>query len=284
MDAHSLTNALGGIWRNGHGQAACPICQPERRKTQNALSISENGHKLLLWCFKEGCSFVEIANAVGISSQSIQIDFEARAESERKRVAYEAERKAKANSLWNSCIPINGTKAEQYLRDRGITCDLPETLRYHPDTYHAPSGMWVCSMIAKVSSGGVHRTFMHKTGKRLNKNAKMMLGPCSGGAVRLYGGDGPLVVCEGIETGLSLMSGLIDGDQSIWASLSTSGMKSLNLPTKADRLTIATDGDNAGRDAGNTLAMRATALGWDVSMLHAPKNKDWNDVLIEGHS
>ena len=56
-------------------------------------------------------------------------------------------------------------------------------------------------------------------------------------------------------------------------------MKALHLPPKAHRLTVATDGDEPGRLAGNALAIRATALGWNVSLLPAPDGKDWVDVL-----
>ena len=59
-------------------------------------------------------------------------------------------------------------------------------------------------MVADVQpTGGIHRTYFEKSGARIEKNAKMMLGPCAGGAVRLSDAThGPLVVCEGIETGL----------------------------------------------------------------------------------
>ena len=43
--------------------------------------------------------------------------------------------------------------------------------------------------------------------------------------------------------------------------------------------TIATDGDETGRKAGEALAVRATATGWRVSLLPAPLGRDWNDVL-----
>ena len=45
------------------------------------------------------------------------------------------------------------------------------------------------------------------------------------------------------------------------------------------RLTIAPDGDQAGREAASALAERASALGWQVSLLPAPEGLDWNDVL-----
>lgn len=143
-------------------------------------------------------------------------------------------------------------------------------------------------MIARVDGlprFAIHRTYLRLdgTGKADIEPAKAMLGSVTGGAVRLSSGGGTLVVSEGIETGLSLTSGLLLRPATIWAALSTSGMKRLVLPPDLGRLTIATDGDAAGRQAGNDLAMRATASGWTVSMLPAPDGRDWNDNLcMEG--
>ncbi|MEY8141207.1 toprim domain-containing protein [Falsihalocynthiibacter sp. CO-5D18] len=134
-------------------------------------------------------------------------------------------------------------------------------------------------MVANVSTGGIHRTYFDKRDNRLTGNTKMMLGPCAGGAVRLSEGPGPLVVVEGIETGLSLISGLLRSPMTVWATLSTSGMKALKLPFELGELIVATDGDAPGREAGNKLAHRASRLGWRVSLMPAPDGQDWNDVL-----
>lgn len=83
----------------------------------------------------------------------------------------------------------------------------------------------------------------------------------------------------GIETGLSLLSGLLSCPATVWAALSTSGMKALHLLPDPHRLTVATDGDEPGHAAGNALATRASALGWAVSILPAPDRCDWADVL-----
>jgi hypothetical protein len=220
IDAHALTHSLGGYWRNGRGQAPCPICQPECRRDQTALSIAEQGGRLLLHCFKSHCSFVEIAEAANLPLGEVQIDFEAQKETDARQAAYQAAQLAKARSLWDAAQPVTGTKTEAYLRARAITCALPDSLRFLPDIHHAPSSSWGCAMVANVeAAGGVHRTFFDKQGKRLGKNAKMMLGPCAGGAVRLSCGSGPLVVCEGIETGLSLLCGLLRGPATVWAAL-----------------------------------------------------------------
>ena len=138
--------------------------------------------------------------------------------------------------------------------------------------------------VGDVSTGGVHRTYFEKTGGRIGGNAKMMQGPCAGGAVALSEGQGPLVVCEGVETGLSLLSGLLASPATVWAALSTSGMKALALPSAPGDLIVATDSDDAGAGwaAGIALAERAAARGWAVSLWPAPDGQDWNDALREG--
>jgi hypothetical protein len=179
---------------------------------------------------------------------------------------------------------LQGTKGEAYLRGRGITCPLPPALGWAADAFHGPSARWLSAMVGDVSTGGVHRTYFEKTGARIDGNAKMMLGTCAGGAVALSEAPGPLVVCEGIETGLSLLSGLLASPATVRAALSTSGMKALALPSAPGELILATDSDDggAGWQAGNALAERAAARGWAVSLWPAPAGKDWNDVLRGG--
>lgn len=107
----------------------------------------------------------------------------------------------------------------------------------------------------------------------------MMQGPCSGGAVALSEAQGPLVVCEGIETGLSLLSGLLGEPAEVWAALSTSGLRALSLPPRPRRLIVAADGDPAGIEAAKALGDCAHYQGWEVFLWPAPDGQDWNDVL-----
>lgn len=246
---------------------------------QRALSIRSEGGNLLAFCHKTGCDFRDIVKAAGLPPDALRLDPEEARAASTQRLAYEAEQLAKARRLWTSSAPITGNKGEAYLQGRGINCALPPSLRWAADTFHGPSGRWLSAMVANVSSGGIHRTFFEKTGTRIGNNAKMMQGPCSGGAVALSEGPGPLVVCEGIETGLSLLSGLLEGPATVWAALSTSGMRALHLPANSGALIIASDGDAPGREAASSLAERAHALGWQVSLLPAPESQDWNDVL-----
>jgi hypothetical protein len=111
---------------------------------------------------------------------------------------------------------------------------------------------------------------------------KAMLGACSGGAVRLTSAPSRLVVAEGIETALSLASGLLDGPATIWAALSTSGVRALSLPVGLKQLTIAYDGDASGRAAALALTKRAHASGFEVNLLDPGDGRDFNDVLRVG--
>lgn len=278
-EAQSLTQALGGKWRGHTGLAPCPVCQPERRRDQRGLSIRAEGGTLLAFCHKSGCDFRDIVKAAGLPRDALRIDPVATREAEAQRDAYALAQRAKARRLWATCKPITGTKGEAYLRGRGITCPLPPSLGWAVDAFHGPSARYLSAMVGDLSTGGVHRTYFEKSGERLSRNAKMMQGPCAGGAVALSETQGPLVVCEGVETGLSLLSGLLRCPVTVWAALSTSGIKALELPQAVGRLTIAADGDAPGKEAANALATRATALGWRVSLLPAPDGKDWNDIL-----
>lgn len=297
VTALEIIERLGGDTRAG--SAACPICQPEARRDQRALSVQQDGGHLLMHCHKSGCSFIDLITALGLNGRSSLTDHAAILAAKQKRDEDSFRKLAKAQSKWNHAKPIIGTKGEQYLRGRGITCDLPDTLRWLADELHSPSGTWGTAMIGLVQpTGAIHRTHFDKQGNRMRSNAKLMLGSTKGGAVRLSQGQGPLVVCEGIETGLSLLSGLLSGSESVWAAMSATGMEGLDLPdfnqrrylssviTHAEKKTldqksliIAVDGDKTGRNAGSKLAQRATLQGWRVLIMEAPDGQDFNDVL-----
>lgn len=236
-------------------------------------------------CHKRGCTFAEIIAAVGIPPEALRPDIEGQARFYAQRAQDEARREGQARAVWRDAeaVPIRNTLAETYLRHRGITCTLPDTLRYRPNGWH-PTARRYPMMVARVDGAdrfGVQRTWLRTDGmgKADIDPPKAMLGTCAGGAVRLSEAVGPLVVAEGIETGLSLLSGLLRGPATVWAALSTSGIRGLHLPRLPGRLTIAADGDAPGRAAAIALASRAEALGWQVSLLQAPDGRDWNDVV-----
>jgi phage/plasmid primase-like uncharacterized protein len=287
-DASFITKSFGGHWHGRYGAAPCPICQPEQKHGQNALTLANgNNGRLMLNCKKSSCAFLDILAAAGLRSGDYSPPDAATLAQRKAEQRAEAEKRAaQAKRLWEEAQPITGTIAETYLRGRGITCELPETLRFHGACWHGPTAKRWPAMVGAVQGANlpaVHRTYLRPdgSGKADIDPPKAMLGAVTGGAVRLADGLGPLVVAEGIETALSLASGLLQTPATVWAALSTSGIRGLNLSPTASRLTIAPDGDAPGREAANALAERAHALGWKVSLLPAPHGQDWNDILTK---
>lgn len=284
-DARTLTAALGGRWHGRYGATPCPVCQPERRATQNALTLSDGRAGLLAHCKKSGCDFRAILGAADVAPGDWQAPDPATLAQRRAVEQAEREKRARqAAALWREAVPICGTIAETYLRGRAIACPLPDALRYHPACWHGATATRHPALVALAEGGdgfAVHRTYLRPdgSGKAAIDPAKAMLGAVAGGAVRLGEGASGLAVAEGIETALSLACGLLRAPATIWAALSTSGLRGLTLPPEPGRLTIAPDGDDAGRAAAHALAERADALGWRVSILPAPDGRDWNDIL-----
>lgn len=285
-DARELTLALGGRWHGRYGVAPCPVCQPHRRKDQNALTLSDGRSGLLLHCKRAACDFCDILAAAGLRAGDYRepdpIDLAKRKAEAKAKVARRADA---ARNLWSEAQPIDGTPAEAYLRGRGINCPLPDQLRFHPQCWHGPSNARCPAMVALVEGGesfAVHRTFLRPDGggkAGLPGGDKLMLGATAGGAVRLCDGSGRLVIAEGIESALSLLCGLLAGPLQLWAALSTSGLRSLRLPEQTGQLVIAGDGDQPGRAAVHALATKAHGLGWCVSLIDPGDGFDFNDVL-----
>lgn len=284
-EAERITRALGGKWYSRFGSARCPA----HGDKHPSLSLSNGADGRLLLRCHAGCDFVAILDGlrglglVASDGRRPETDFAEMARQRAADVAQAEKREAQALTCWREASPVRGTIAEAYLRARGITCALPDSLRFHPACWH-PSARRLPALVAMVEGCerfAVHRTYLRPDGrgKAEAEPDRAMLGTVAGGAVRLAEAEGSLVVAEGIETALSLASGLLGRPATIWAALSTSGMAGLVLPPTPGRLTVATDGDEAGRAGGHALATRAAALGWRVSLLPAPEGRDWNDVL-----
>lgn len=143
-NARALTLSLRGQWHGRYGAAPCPICQPDRRKGQNALTLSDAPvGRLLAHCKKSGCSFSDLARALGLAPGDFARPDPAEIARAEALARAEAEKRARqALALWREALPINGTPAETYLRGRGLSLDLPASLRFHPAAWHgAPIAM-----------------------------------------------------------------------------------------------------------------------------------------------
>lgn len=103
-----------------------------------------------------------------------------------------------------------------------------------------------------------------------------LLGPYRGGAVRLAPLAEWLMVGEGIETCLAAMQAVRFG---AWAALSTSGLRTLELPPNVRDVTILADGDKPGEIAAEDAAKRWAGERRRVRIARPPDGTDFNDLL-----
>lgn len=294
-EGRRIVEALGGEWRGRSGLAPCPICQPEGRRDQRALAVAENGGRTLVKCHKSDCAawpelqrrgLVE-GRGEGGGAPPDPAEAERRRREEQRK---DAQRLRTAHELFAAGVSCEGTPAATYLEARGIHGlkfnRLRATLRFVPEALHSPSGLRLPAMLAQVRGPkgealGVHRTFLRPdgSGKAEVAPAKMMLGASAGGAVR-FGPDARVIaLAEGIETALSIVRG---SRLTVWACLSTSGLKGCVLPPLpiAGVVVIAADHDEAGLAAAQATAARLEAEGRATSIIHPPRpGDDFNDVI-----
>lgn len=229
-------------------------------------------------------------------------------EQDEARRAKEIER---ARELWAQAVPDHPLAAA-YLESRGVRVadlpggKLPASIRAAPQVrgwLRGESGEWTevegPVFVAAVTRGdeliGLQRIYLTPEGRKRAGSAKMALGALMGGAVRLGGKAGTLILTEGVETGLAVLAAT---GQETWACVSTSGLKALEKPA-AKRVVIAGDYDRAdertGVRPGEQAALAAAArLGAKVALpsydvcpeliaadgaIVDGKSVDWLDVL-----
>lgn len=202
----------------------------------------------------------------------------------------EKDSKREIEIILSRAVPIAGTLGETYLRARGLTIPASQDLLFHPDLTHweTKTGFPALVGIVRDHAGEVialHRTYLRPDGsaKADVPKAKKMLGKVAGGAVRLaeIGADGHLGLCEGIETGLSVMAAR--PEIPVWATLSTSHLEQVQLPPEAKEIIILADNDSsgAGLRAAETAARRLRAEARKVAIALPPEpDTDFNDLLL----
>ena len=287
MTAESIAKALGGRKAGAAWMARCPA----HEDLEPSLSIKDADRgKVLVRCHA-GCDQQQVIMA--LKSRGIWQGTERRhgtlihpqpspvVNDEMDRD--DARRTQAALRMWRATVPADGTLVETYLCSRGIVIPVPTTLR-HAAIKHLRGQLWP-AMVALVTRGGdgaplaIHRTFLARDGdgKALVDPQKMMLGPCRGGAVRLAAVGDVLMVGEGIETCLAAMQAT---GHPAWAALSTSGLRTLDLPGDVRDVIVLADGDGPGEAAACDCAWRWKREGRRVRIARPPEGIDFNDLLM----
>jgi putative DNA primase/helicase len=293
--AQQITQQLGGTWHGTYGMVCCPTHND--RTPSLSVSISDEGG-LRVRCFA-GCDWRDVKDELRrlghLEEWTCHVETGAR-QSDTSRQKLSADRLVKqrdefgiqkAKAVYASTKPATDTLVPVYLSNRGITDLLPPSIRGKDSLHHFPSGKLYPAMVSAVCAWpgqevtGIHRTYLSSDG--LNKAGtsrdKMMLGSCSGGAVRIGLAGELLLITEGIETGLSVSqaTGL-----PTWAALSAGGIKTLKLPpaSMTKRVIICADNDAVGINAANYAAEKWCSEGRTVFVAVPPEpGTDFNDLL-----
>jgi hypothetical protein len=286
MSAEFIAKALGGKRVGTSWLAFCPA--HEDRLTPSLALRDGDGGRVLVHCHA-GCDQKAVIAALrardlwGVNG-SASSSWQRRPRPNGAGPDPDAALRRSALAIWQAALPAQGSLVETYLASRGISLPSPESLRFSPALKH-PSGTIWPAMIALVTNGvdgtplAIHRTFLapNGSGKAPVKPAKMMLGKCRGDAVRLGEPSVPLLIAEGIETALS---GMQMNGCSVWAALSTSGLRSLDLPEDLADIIILADGDDAGEAAALDCGRRWKQEGRRVRIARPPRGMDFNDMLL----
>ena len=299
MNAREITNVRGGLWLGAYGQIPGPGHSPRDRSTKiwdgydgNVMvhSFANHGWKEVKSDLCEQGLLAEWQGANHHDQNDVkqrrQRALQRRQQRDEEQRAEAVKKTRAARDTFEKAGLAMGSVVETYTRGRGITIELPPSIRCAHRLKHGPTGLILPAMVAAVQNSanyitGIHRTFLTLDGnmKATVSDNKMMLGPCSGGAVRLALARDGICVGEGIETMLSVQQ---ETGLPCWAALTTSGLKALILPNHITDVTICADADDPGERAAQVAAERWIKEGRHVRIARPPRGLDFNDMLGRG--
>ena len=181
---------------------------------------------------------------------------------------------------------IDGTLAERYLLARGLACCRFAALRFHQALRYreGASVQRLPALVAAVTGDdgailGVQRTWLDpRSPARAGVAApSKALGRIYGRAVRFGRPDGMLLVGEGIETVLSLVTAFPEITAA--AALSAGSLGAFAPPPGLARLVIARDNDEEGERAAERLARRCARARVAATVV-VSEGGEFNDDLV----
>lgn len=282
--ANDIARQYGLTYRCGHYTGNCPVCGYQ------GFSVSDKQGTPLFKAHACGCSQDELIqkfreDGLWGSSQPAKATLPTFKQARQQEPAKDSQ--ALALRIWNESRPAKGTIVEQYLHCRGITCPIPEVIRFHPKCWHSGSQTNHPAMVAKVTKWdsdeliAIHRTYLKPDGswKADVEPNKAMLGSTKGGAVHLTPAGSTLAIAEGLETALAVYQ--ITGHPT-WSGLSAGGIESLEMPPSplAEIVLIYEDNDPVGQQKALNKANLCYREGRRVQIMTPYVwGADFNDVL-----
>ena len=198
-----------------------------------------------------------------------------------------------AQRIVKESVPIEGTPAAIYLRSRGITIDLPHTLRFArlPPPKIEGNGVLAANgpgllptLVAIVTDAagelvGLQRTYLTEDGRKAATKAtdtdrkpkvKYSLGNVVGGSIQIGPPAASILVTEGLEDGLTLAQAL---GRSVWVAAGTAMMPQMTFAAVTRAVVIGADGDAAGDVAAVDSGTAASASAWSAKRPASPASR-----------
>lgn len=193
------------------------------------------------------------------------------------------ERAEKVAEILRATETLVSTPVLAYLRHRGITATPPDCIRYRQFAFGKFGAMVALATDAAGEVLAIQQVYLTAEGRKaplevVKRTNKAVDGWAERAAVRLPGHE-PLVLCEGVETALSIWEAT---GQEVWACLGISNIARAPVPDHATVI-IARDGDAPGSKAEGQITRAATTLamrGMTVLIATPPEDQDFNDVLL----
>ena len=260
IDEHRAA-ACGARARGGELRMPCPV----HDSSPDTLAL-RRGEDTALWHCHAGCDPEAVRDALLEARILVRVE---RGDTKPPSRTNGTRTPGWILPAWRAAVPIDGTPAADYLRERRLRPPWPPALRWD-----ARRGRMIAAVVAGDVLLGLHAT-------RLPGRERTFHGPVKGGAVRLALPGAALAYAEGIETALAYraLTGL-----PAWSALSAAGLRAAPLPAGLRRLVIAADFDGAGLSAAEFLERRARAAGIPRVDIDVPSRyrSDWADVLMAG--
>jgi putative DNA primase/helicase len=210
-------------WRWGRKGSLALELHGRKRGSWKSYETDEGGGPFQLIMYARRCSLVEAidwarewtGSRPALDDAALRERMRKQAEVEAKKAGDEGSRIAHARRLWEGASAVAGTVADLYLTGtRGIprpATGWPDAVRFHYQTcslilaatmpdgaVQAVQRVYLTSLALKISEEAAKQ-------RKLPQSAKRSNGVLAGVAVRLPGAiDGPLLLAEGPETGLSV--------------------------------------------------------------------------------
>lgn len=301
-----IRGAKQGVW--------CEFASSERGDPLDLINYclfqnSPNKHEAIIWAKK----YLGLEDGKTTLKQVKQRAEETRkACEEQQKIDDENFRKYAMKIFFQAKPEIKGTPAELYFKARGIDFNVlkkqPHAIRFSEKCYferNKKTGqiIYMPTVVTAIYNSknefvGVHRTFLEQVNGVWRRKTKKVLGSFAGGAIRLWRGktnlpinklntaenlddiDETLIICEGIEDGLSIA--MACPEYRIWTSISVSNMQNIEIPKSINQVIIAgdVDGDQAiATKQVNTAADAFLRAGKIVKIARPQNAHDFNDEL-----